>query len=278
MITPALISYIEQSLKSGKSKDKIKSELMLAGGWQESEINAAFATLQTSPYKKSFGAKVGSFFLTVFIILIIVGGLAFAAVKFLGPTASQIGTNIVAALPWKQTTPPPVAPTPIPQPIVTTQSTAVAPVVINDSSSVNTSSDNTTTNSNSSTITAPVTPPTPVKCANNDTSCLLDAAASCSPTSTTIVTKLSKTDFPNLPLKSETSTRLYTVVGLQNNQCTMKFSVKADTNSKFAYKSASCTLSPTDLSTLLDNWTTGDYYTDTGINLYSDCSGTYFNN
>jgi hypothetical protein len=258
MITPALISYIEQSLKSGKSKDKIKSELELAGGWQESEINAAFATLQTGPYKKSFGSKVGSFFLTIFIVIIVIGGLAFAATKFLGPTASQIGSNIIAALPWKQT-PLPAAPAPIPEPIVQavpeTQSAAVP----------------------TSTITPPA-PSGPVKCAANDSTCLLGAAASCSPTSTTIITKVTQADLPNLPLKSETSTRLYTIVSSQDNQCTMKFSVKGDTNSKFAYKSATCNLSTTDLSTLLDNWTTGDYYSNTGVNLYSQCSGTYFNN
>jgi hypothetical protein len=251
MITPALISYIQESLKSGKKKDQIKSELMMAGGWQESEVDAAFATLQTGPYKKSFGSKVASFFLTIVIVIVILGALVFAAQKFLGPTVSQMWQNIVGALPLKQNSQP--APAPVPQPIVPVTTAPVSQPAVQTPA-----------------VAAPIIP-TPVTCAANDSSCLLQAASSCSPTSTTITTKVTT------PGK-ETSIRSYTIVGPQQNQCVMKFTVKSDTNSKFAYKSASCSLSTTELSTLLGNWTTGDFYTDTGIDLYGKCSGTYFNN
>ncbi|HTH92939.1 MAG TPA: hypothetical protein VL576_00445 [Candidatus Paceibacterota bacterium] len=272
MITPALLSYIQQQQAAGKSKDKIKSELLLAGGWQESEVDAAFATLQTGPYKTSVGSKIGSFFLTLFIVIIVLGALAFVAQKYLGSTVSSIEQNIVAVFSSKQNQ------APAPQALSTT--TNVQPVVQSPAVSDQGVSTTSTPEAGLTTITVPATasaqvtpsiPATPIKCKTNDSDCLMQAVTSCesaTETQTTSVTSPSK----------ESSTRLYTIVGPQNNQCSFKFTVKSDTNKKFSAKSASCLLSTSDLTSLLGNWTAGDFYTNTGVNLYGQCSGTYFNN
>jgi hypothetical protein len=283
MITPALINYIQTNLAVGKSKDKIKSELLLAGGWQEHEVDEAFMTLDTGPYKKTPTAKAGSFFMTFFIIIIILGGLAFAADKLLGSSVSDVVSNIVAVLPFGHTATPDtsVIPSSMIQPVLLPKTDPQTPAVADPSitalqqASIQAAAQAATPTTPS---VQPITPPVPTKCTANDTTCLLQAVAACNPateTSTTVAT--TPADASGKTTK-ETSLRSYTISSAANNQCTMAFTVKSDTVSKFRAKAASCTLPTTDIATVLTNWTTGDFYTDTGVDLYGKCTGTYFNN
>ncbi len=48
MITPELIAYIKQQLALGKTKEEIKKTLVLAGGWQEVDIEQGLAAADTS--------------------------------------------------------------------------------------------------------------------------------------------------------------------------------------------------------------------------------------
>jgi hypothetical protein len=103
---------------------------------------------------------------------------------------------------------------------------------------------------------------------------LLQAVSSCAP-----ATEINTTTATTPTNTKEVSTRTYKVYGLQpDNECRVDFYVNSDTVANFRTKAASCLLSTSDLSTVLTNWSTGDFYTDTGVDLYGKCSGTYFNN
>ncbi len=58
MVTPELQNYVEQSFAAGKTKEQIASDLRMAGGWQQSDIDEVFAVLQKPPYAKNNPIKV----------------------------------------------------------------------------------------------------------------------------------------------------------------------------------------------------------------------------
>ncbi len=267
MITPDLIRYIQTGLAAGKSKDRIKSDLMLAGGWSAADVDQAFAALQESPYTQTPSSKVGSFFLTVFIVLIILGGMAFAAEKYFGPVVSEIGQNIVAALPFGHTTQQPEDQTENTTSMVlppsTIQSTTQTPV--DTAPQVQTPVDVAV----APPVTVPSTPQPLVACKANDSGCLMQAAASCNPATETNTATSTQT--------KESSTRLYAVIGPSNNQCKFTFSVKSDTVKAHQGKGGLCTLSNNDLVTVLTAWNDGNY-SDTTVDLASQCTGSYFGN
>lgn len=262
MITPDLIRYIQTSLAAGKSKDQIKSDLMLAGGWTAADIDQAFATLQTSPYKKTASSKAGSFFLTVIVVLVVLGGLAFAAEKYFGPVVSDIGKNIIAALPFKRASQEPTDPN------ENTTTAVLPPSNLETAQPV----DNAAQTPAATTLTPPLavsTTPAPlIACKTNDTACLLQAAAVCNPATQTNTTTTAS--------PKETSTRLYAIIGPQDNQCKFTFSVKSDTVKAHQGKGALCTVSTDNLVTVLNAWQAGNY-SDTTVDLASQCTGSYFN-
>ena len=48
MFTPELLTYIKNQVAAGQNKENIKN-ILLANGWQEADINAAFVDLENSP-------------------------------------------------------------------------------------------------------------------------------------------------------------------------------------------------------------------------------------
>ena len=73
MVTQELITYIKQSLATGKTRQEIQNALLVEGSWQVADITEAFAVIEDSaivPKKKSHSGLV------VFIgILVIAGGV-----------------------------------------------------------------------------------------------------------------------------------------------------------------------------------------------------------
>lgn len=56
MITVELLSFIKKELSSGKTKEQIKGELLVGGGWKSEDIDEAFNNLNT-PNTYNFSYK-----------------------------------------------------------------------------------------------------------------------------------------------------------------------------------------------------------------------------
>ena len=77
MVTPALIHYIQDSLAQGKQKEQIQKELLLAGGWQVSDIDEAFAVISGTVVQKKKGPTGIAWGPVTIVILIVVGVILF---------------------------------------------------------------------------------------------------------------------------------------------------------------------------------------------------------
>ncbi len=127
--------------------------------------------------------------------------------KIDAPVVNSLFSNIVAALPFKQNAPVTPAPQPLQEvPVVATQTPAT--------------DDMPTQSPTVAPLVAPATPPALVACKANDSTCLLQAAATCNPATEQNTTSTTS--------PKETSSRFYAIIGIQNNQCTFTFSVKSD--------------------------------------------------
>jgi len=61
MITPELITHIRQQRALGKTREEISNALILGGGWQRSDIDQAFSTIEsTTPQAPSMPQAVAS--------------------------------------------------------------------------------------------------------------------------------------------------------------------------------------------------------------------------
>ncbi len=106
-----MFRYVQDGLANGKTKDQLQKDLLLAGGWQVSDIDEVFAAVEgrmvTRPKKKSPLAGI-------LVFLIILAAVAYGAWHFYGP---QIQARI-EAFTNPALTAEPIVETPTPEPIV----------------------------------------------------------------------------------------------------------------------------------------------------------------
>ena len=85
MANQELVRYRQQELNSGVTREQVTSKLM-AAGWQQSDIEAGFRTLQTPPARSRAPWKMLAGTLAA---LLIVGGAAFATQMLVDPEANS---------------------------------------------------------------------------------------------------------------------------------------------------------------------------------------------
>ena len=248
MVTPSLLNYVQQSLSAGKTRAQITSELQLSGGWNISDIDEAFSQLQNAAAtKQGAGSSVGSFFIKLLILILIVGG-----VIFFWPTIKAK----IAALQHPVEQPAPVAP------IVTEVQT---PVV------------------SAPTIAAPIDG----ACADNDMDCFVQAATACTPATEVNTTPFNIFGLQGAMTTSysiatdQNSACVFTItpkniIATTPSGQALSVAVQA-VYTKLESRKGICTFPNTsDLVTLLKNWQTNSYTTTDFTN--ASCTGTYFSN
>lgn len=168
MITPDLVQYVQKNLAEGKSRDQIQRDLLIAGGWKADDIQEAFAAIDgRSAPAGSASKRSGSGFVTFFIVLVLLGGIAYGAEKFYGPAISAKLASVSALNPFKKTAT---------DPAVIQANDALLNQAPNQGIPIASTS---TADVAAPAVVATAAPLTSGTCADNDMSCIIKAAATC---------------------------------------------------------------------------------------------------
>jgi hypothetical protein len=92
MITPELLQYIKENLAMGKTREQIQQGLVLSGEWRQSDVEEAYRQIDAAQAPSS---RHGSFLMTAFLILVILGGVAYGAEKVYGPVINPIVSSML---------------------------------------------------------------------------------------------------------------------------------------------------------------------------------------
>ena len=92
MINTELVNYIKSELAKGHTIDAIKASLINTGGWSPSDLEEAFSAIS---HNTPIGAKKSKLIFIIPLIIVLVGGSAFAGWKFYEPEIkSLLGLSI----------------------------------------------------------------------------------------------------------------------------------------------------------------------------------------